>query len=142
MNQVAVRTAAEKASKLVASIKEGEFRNAAFGVVFSRFLGNVNDPPMSKRRSKDQLQHEDVNRARPGKSGPKDRLREVASDGFFKTGRTLTATLNELSDRGYAYDAAIVGKGLQRLCQERVLRRKKGKEGKDGNRAVYLYTNW
>ncbi len=139
MDENLVRKAAEKAAQLASSIKVGGFRNPAFGVLFSRLLDTVNDKPMPTAHSKGTLRARASGRNGKGNLGPKDRLRDLVSDGFFKNGRSLKTTLNELNDRGYGYEAAIVGKGLQRLCQERVLRRKKGKEG---NRDLYLYTNW
>ncbi len=138
MNEKDVRIAAEKAEKLAASVKGDAHRNAVFAVLFQQMLNGTNEMSKLMPHSKTAVREKTL-RVHKGKAGPMERVRELVADGFFKNGRGLNATLTKLTDRGYGYDAGIIGKVLQRLCRDRVLRRKKGKEGK---RTVYLYTNW
>lgn len=138
MDERTVREAAQNAEKLVSFIKNETFKTKAFGVLFDRLPDWQTDKSIRRTRSR-RIQHPPAARQRRAKAGPLDRLRELAEEGFFKSGRSLKATLQELANRGHTYDAAVVGKGLQRLAQDRVLRRSKGKEGK---KKVFLYSNW
>lgn len=138
MNETDVKKAAQQAEQLSSAIKDPTCRASAFGVLFDRFLSGDTVAPKSKTDS-----HYKAEARLPRKKtrlGPKDRLAELAKEGFFKTGKSLKEVLVELKNRGQGVDAGICGKGLQRLCQEKVLRRTKGKDSR--GRSVYLYTNW
>lgn len=140
MNQQAVAKAAETAGKIVGAIKDHTLRPVAFGVVFERILDSLGGVPTKAARSQPVREIKPRARASAKKAGPQARLQELANDGYFKVQRTLSATMEELASRGYTgYDQATIGKGLQRLVVDKVLRRKKVVEGK---KTVYAYVNW
>jgi hypothetical protein len=140
MNRKTVREAADRAEDLASLVDPPSYRAAAFAVLFERLLADrVSAPRLPAHSKRDAVVKPGGSRGK-GRRGPTGNLRELAGDGFFKTGRGVGATLRELADRGHPnYTAAVVGKCLQRLCREKLLRRKKGSEG---GRTVYLYTNW
>lgn len=139
MKEQGVLDVAQKAEKLASSIKNPILRPVAFGVIFDRLLGLDEKLPIRELHSQ-KVHKATAVPARSKKAGPQSRLNELVEDGFFSKPRSLKAVLDELGDRGYGgYDAATIGKTLQRLVQDKVLRRKKVKEG---NKSVYTYTNW
>lgn len=137
MNLAFVREAATRAARLSQRVVDHELKVAAFGVLFARLLDSEsNDVGASKRLTPAAAPRGSASR---GQGGPIGRVRELIADGLFKQPKRLKAIVAELSARGRTYDSAIVGKNLQRLVQDRVLRRTLGKEG---NREVYFYAEW
>lgn len=138
MNNKEIQEAARAAEKLVEGIKDKDYRVAAFKIVFDHALQSDTGSSTRQTRSRHSTAVKGQNRAPKG--GPLDKLREVVSEGFYQKGKSLNETLDELKNRGRSYDAGIIGKGLQRLCQEKLLRRSRGKDGRGRN--VYLYNEW
>ncbi len=138
MNETVIRKAADKADKLASFVRRESYRSFAFAVLFERLLGASIKLSIRDAGSK-KAQAPKVGPTTRAKAGPTRRVRELVNDNFFKTRKSLKAVLAELTDRGHGYGAGIIGKALQRMCQERLLRRTKAKEGK---RSIYVYTNW
>jgi len=71
----------------------------------------------------------------PRKSSPTCRavVEELVSEGWFKSGRTLSETANELKRRGFLYDTTAIAHVLLDLVRERILTRV-------GEPRRYLYT--
>ena len=137
MNLTSVKEAATKAAQLSQSVVDHELKVAAFGVLFARLLDSESIGVRTSNRGGPAVAPRGSVSRRQG--GPMGWVRELVADGFFKKPMSLKAIDAELSARGRGYPKAIVGKNLQRLVQDRVLRRTPGKEG---NREVYVYAEW
>jgi len=142
MDKQIVKTAAREAHELARLEEDRAFQPAAYAVLFGRLLTLQLDANRDASSS-----HAKYVTAKPtvrsgrhaAKTGPLQRLRDLAEEGFFKTPRSLKDTLEELRQRGLSYDQAVAGKSLLRLVRERILRRTRRKEG---GREFYSYTEW
>ena len=73
-------------------------------------------------------------RARARGSGPTDLIRLLTAEGFFKTKKRLVDVQKKLEESGHIYAQDSLGRPLQRLVQQKELRRLK----EDG---VWKYVN-
>src|ERR1035441_10099229 len=128
----------KQAEAAVASIKDGELKGIAFGKILDTLLGqqgqgkgHVSAGP--QRRSRKAA-------AEPARkrSGPKGYIEELIDEGFFKAPKTLAAIKAELSNRGHHIAMTALSGPMMTLCQERLLRRQKVKDGK---KQIFTYSN-
>src|SRR5438445_611692 len=66
----------------------------------------------------------------PGKLGPLGYTRELKTDGFFKTEKTLVDVQSALRTAGHIYSTNDLAPALVRLVRQRQLGRLKGKDRK------------
>ncbi len=64
----------------------------------------------------------------------------MIGEGFFKKPKTITQVKAELENRGHHIPMTSLSGPLQTLCQQRVLRRQKGKT--EGTKQIYAYSEW
>lgn len=71
-----------------------------------------------------------ASRKRNGRPGPKGALEELASKGFFKTGKTISDIQAELEEKqGYKYKSTDLSPALVRLLRETVIVRERNSDG-------------
>ena len=75
-------------------------------------------------------------------SGPKAYVRELIEEGFFKKPKTIAEVRAELGNRGHHIAITSLSGPLQKLCQERALRRHKGTSDGNGKKTTFNYSEW
>lgn len=115
-----------EAEVAVRSVKDPELKRVAFEKILEELLaapksrsgGSVTakqeTPPAGKQRPPTKK-----------RSGPKAYVEELVSDGFFKKPKTLAQVKSELANRGHHIATTSLSGPLQKLCQDKVLRRSK-----------------
>jgi hypothetical protein len=66
----------------------------------------------------------------------------LVDDGFFKKPKTIAQVKAELANRGHHIAITSLSGPLQRMCQERVLRRHKAKGGDKAKKTTFNYSEW
>jgi hypothetical protein len=131
----------KQAEGAVASIKDADLKGIAFGKIMDTLLGSGGSPksPRSTRSGgRKKKQPADPAPARK-KRGPKRHVEELIEEEFFKTPKTLAAVRAELGNRGHHIPLTSLSRPMMLLCQDRLLRRQKAKNGK---KEVFTYSNW
>lgn len=132
-----------EAEKAVAAVKDPELKQAAFVKVLDTLLAAASessssgdeDEPQKAKASKAKSEPKQLKRS----SGTAGYIKELINEGFFKTQRTIGAVKTELANRGHHFPLTHLSKPLQRLCQQKLLRREKKT---DGNKSVFAYSKW
>jgi hypothetical protein len=89
-----------------------------------------------------QLPRDDKRSGGGTRQGPKGHVEALIDDGFFNKQRTIAEVKAELANQGYHIALTSLSGPLQKLTQERRLRRQKvAAEGK-GSKAAFAYSNW
>jgi hypothetical protein len=131
---IALRKQAEKA---VADMPDGEFKLKAFEVILSHLLASGKpQPPASAPppgKSKAETSIDDIEA-----ESTSGRILVLKDEGFFKSPKSIGKIKAELQAHGWHYPVTTLSGELIKLVQKRKLRRQKGKEG---NKAVWQYTN-
>jgi hypothetical protein len=137
-----------EAEEAVVAMKDPELRRVAFEKILATLLDAVQSKSAGKRRQSNPRKHssdEPTTSKHPetrSRRGPKAYLEALIDDGFFKKHRTIAEVKAELANRGHHIPLTSLSGPLQRLTQDRRLRRQKiaanGKESK----ATYAYSNW
>jgi hypothetical protein len=130
----------KQAEAAVASIKDSELKGIAFGKILDALFaqpGHVTVAGAAKKTgSKGAAKPA---RKREKRGGPVAYVEELIDDGFFKAPKTLAAVKAELGNRGHHIPLTALSGPMQRLCQQRQLRRQKSTEG---NKQVFTYSHW
>lgn len=129
---------AAQAEKAVKSVKEPALRRIAFQKILDELLSsksNTQTKALNKRPSSDGNAFRT-----PKRGGPNAYIRQLSNDHFFKTPKTIAQVKAELENRGHHIPLTSLSGPLQKLCQNRVLRRQKRKGEKD--KVVFTYTDW
>jgi hypothetical protein len=133
-------TQAEEATK---SIKDPELRRVAFERVLDDLLSCGGSAGDAIRRSlKHVAQPSGSLEKTPPSHGPKGYVRELFREGFFKKPKTIAEVKAELANHGHHIARTSLSGPLQKLCQERILRRQKATAGSKDKKAMYKYSNW
>ena len=133
-------TQAEEATR---AIKDPELRRVAFERVLEDLLSGGGTARQGGAQATKQVQRSRRKPGKPKKSvGPKGYVRELVGDGFFKKPKTIAEVKAELGNRGHHIALNHLSGPLQKLCQERVLRRDKAKSGGKAKRATFNYSEW
>lgn len=132
----------KEAEAAVAPVKDPELKRIAFEKILDSLLakgtsGTVARADKTKAHGRSQKVDRRVSERRAG--GPKGYIEELIDEAFFKTPKTLAAVRAELGNRGHHIPMVQLSTPMQRLCQQRRLRRNKAV---DGNKEVYTYSNW
>jgi hypothetical protein len=137
-----------EAEAAVTAVKDPELRRVAF----DRILGTLLDKhssqaspaktakrtPASHASSKSAKQR--VDKVRPPR-GPKSYVLQLLEDGFFREQKTIADVKAELANHGHHIALTSLSGPLQRLTQERRLRRQKIGGG-DKKKGTYAYSEW
>jgi hypothetical protein len=130
-------TLVAKAEEAVKSVKDPELRRVAFQKVLDDLLASK---PTSQRRAPEKRRSKVATSEKSKKGGPQAYVREMVDDGFFKKPKTIALVRAELENRGHHIPITSLSGPLQKLCQQRVLRRQRSK--RNGKKTVFTYTEW
>lgn len=128
----------KQAEKAVAGVKDPELKRIAFQKILEDLINGKKKPGASLAPSKGK-------RARSPKasgetrSGPRSYIQEMADEGFFKKPKTIANVKAELENRGHHIPITSLSGPLQKLCQDKILRRQRIKSG---NKQTFAYSNW
>ena len=132
-------TQAEEATR---AIKDPELRRVAFERVLDDLLSGGGTATSRTPRAVKGKQSTRAP-AKPRKSsGPTGYVRELIADAFFKKPKTLAEVKAELANRGHHIALTSLSGPLQKLCQERLLRRHKAKSSEKGKKVTFNYSEW
>jgi hypothetical protein len=132
-----------RAESAVLSVKDPELRRVAFQKVLEDLLeGESNTEQSAHRASKKTrtVPSDDTKLRKKAKGGTQPYIDELFKEGFFKKPKTIANVKAELENRGHHIPLTSMSGPLQRMCQQRVLRRQKIKAS--GNRQTFGYSNW
>ncbi len=134
-----------EAEAAVSAMKDPELRRVAFEKVLMTLLdnrqpipkgpGGPTAPPKAKKASR-------AGKANRSRQGPKAYIAALIDDGFFKKQRTIAEVKAELANQGRHIALSSLSGPLQKLTQERRLRRQKVTTGGKGSKTTYAYSNW
>ncbi len=133
-----------EAEAAVAAMKDPELRRVAFEKILATLLesgqpASGGPKPPSKRRRGEPGGKRCASQSR---RGPKACLETMLDDGFFKKKRTIAEVKAELANRGHHIALTSLSGPLQKLTQERRLRRQKVTANGKGRKTTYAYSNW
>lgn len=134
-----------EAEKAVSAVNDPELKQAAFVKVLDTLLaaasehssdsGEDDEPPKKRKARTKKTQSKQPKRS----TGIKAYITELIDEGFFKTQRTIGAVKTELGNRGHHIPLTNLSGPLQRLCQQKRLRREKKTKG---NKNIFAYSKW
>lgn len=136
----------EQAEAAVASVKDPDLKRIAFQKVLDDLIASGSTPTdakehTSKSKPVGKGKPRGSNKAKKVKGGPAAYLQELLEEGFFKKPKTITQAKIELENRGHHIPMTSLSGPLQRLCQQRLLRRQKVKDD-GGKKATFSYSDW
>jgi hypothetical protein len=126
-----------RAEKAVASVKDPNLKRIAFQRILDDLLGSsgakdANGPVTRIARERKKPKGKAVI-----KGGPKAYIEELIDDGFVKKPRTISEVKEALANQGHHIPITSLSGPLQKLCQQKRLRRQK--DAQSGN---YTYSEW
>jgi hypothetical protein len=136
-----------EAEAAVSAMKDPELRRVAFEKILATLLEqNQNDTRVQHRRSKSQKKGKPSARTQSkvaghARKGPKAYVEALIDDGYFKKQRTIAEVKAELVNRGHHIAITSLSGPLQKLTQERRLRRQK-LSGNGEGKGTFAYSNW
>ena len=134
-----------EAEAAVASVKDPELKRVAFERILDRLLAGP-QIALSSHNPSPRKPHRTVNRQtaelrrKQLRGGPKAYVQEMIDDGFFKKPQTIANVRAELGNRGHHIAVTSLSGPLQKLCQDKLLRRQKGTG--NGEKATFVYSDW
>ena len=135
---------AKEAEKAVSSVNDPELRRVAFEKILQTLLdGKSVDSNKSKvTKAKKKVAAKAGRGARKPQQGPKAHIETLIDDGFFKKQRTIAEVKAELANLAHHVALTSLSGPLQKLTQERRLRRQKVAAKGKGAKPTYAYSNW
>lgn len=139
---------AAEAESAVAAVKDPELRRVAFEKILATLLEQKSPTHGSSRATQKSqassraVRHPAKRVTSKAQSGPKAYVEELISEGFFKEQRTIAQVKAELANGGRHIALTSLSGPLQKLTQERRLRRQKIVTNGKGTKATYAYSNW
>jgi len=131
-----------QAEEATRAIKDPELRRVAFErVLDDLFSGGGTAMSGSARAAKGERSTRTAPKPKKS-SGPTGYVRELIDDGVFKKPKTIAEVKAELANRGHHIALTSLSGPLQKLCQERLLRRHKAKSGDKGKKVTFNYAEW
>ena len=137
-----------EAEASVSAVKDPELRRVAFEKILMTLLER-GEPSSSERKRSTRaergprvVQRGTKGKASSGKHGPKGHVEALIADGFFKEQRTIAAVKAELANQGHHIALTSLSGPLQKLTQERRLRRQKVAGSGKRSKAAFAYSNW
>lgn len=141
-----------QAERAVAAVKDAELRRVAFEKILDDLLvtsagsGSKQDGmratagkpvPTKGTRNKKQAA---VAEKRSKRAGPSAYVEEMISEDFFSKPKTIAEVKAELQNRGHHIPLTSLSGPLQKLCQNKLLRRQK--VSAEGQKKGFAYSNW
>lgn len=140
---------AREAEAAVVSVKDPELRRVAFEKILQSLLDSQSTgsgQPRRKPKNTGRLAHGaakgDSRQAPKPIRGPKAYIERLIEDNFFKKQRTIADVKAELANHGHHVVLTSLSGPLQKLTQERRLRRQKVAANGNGAKSAYAYSNW
>ncbi len=134
----------KQAESAVSSVKDPELRRAAFEKILDDLLSDGSRSGNGGRgRSKKQTAAKQAAapHAKSKGRGPQGYIREMIEDGFFGKQRTMSEVRAELGNRGHHIPLTSLSGPLQKLVQQKALRRQKAGDN-GGKKKTFVYSNW
>lgn len=137
-----------EAEASVSAVKDPELRRVAFERVLAALLergqsgSRVQKPSPRPERRSPRGEKTDKPSAGATRRGPKGLVEALVGDSFFKKQRTIAAVKAELANQGHHIALTSLSGPLQRLTQERRLRRQRVTAGAKGSKGTFAYSNW
>ncbi len=137
-----------EAEAAVAAMKDPELRRVAFEKILATLLEGEQPasggpkPPSKRQKVKPGAIGGGKRSASQTRQGPKAYVETMIDDGFFKKQRTIAEVKAELANRGHHVALTSLSGPLQKLTQERRLRRQKVTANGKGTKTTYAYSNW
>jgi hypothetical protein len=128
-----------EAQTAVSGITDPDLKRIAFERLLDKFLGTANSVPTKTEAASQKKGGKKKGPVEAKNNGPKGRIEQLIEEDFFNTPRSLNDIQNELANRGFHIPSTTLSGPLQKLCQNRRLRRQKQQVGK---KETYLYSNW
>ncbi len=127
-----------RAEKAVASVKDPELKKIAFQKVLDDLLGSSSGAKeTSVRNVKKPSEAKKIDGGAAAKAGPKAYIEELIEDGFFKKPKPISEIKTELENLGHHIPVTSLSGPLQKLCQQKQLRRQK-----PAGSGTYTYSEW
>jgi membrane protein involved in colicin uptake len=127
-----------QAEKAVASVKNAELKKIAFQKVLDDLLGSSSG---AKHTSASNAARPSAKKIGPSsvstKGGPKAYVEELITEGFFKKPKSISEIKQELENGGHHIPVTSLSGPLQKLCQQKLLRRQKS-----AGSGTYTYSEW
>src|SRR5437762_11664463 len=136
---------ASEAELAVAAVKDPELRRVAFEKILTTLIEEKAPSRGGSHSTRDTNTRTKGPAASAGtksQSGPKHYIEELISESFFKDQRTIAEVKAELANRGRHIALTSLSGPLQKLTQERRLRRQKTTANGKGSKTTYAYSNW
>jgi hypothetical protein len=138
---------AAEAEAAVAAVKDPELRRVAFEKILATLLEKEHSPqPSGPQTAKTQKSRQSTRKQAVGtpkpQLGPKAHIEELIRDDFFVEQRTIAEVKAELANRGRHIPLTSLSGPLQKLTQERRLRRQKVVSNGKRAKTTYAYSNW
>jgi hypothetical protein len=130
----------KQAEAAVGDMSDGEMKVKAFEVILGHLLatgGQASQAPAKVPRAKPSVSKQDQKEMPRNTRG--DRILFLHTEGFFAIQRSLAEVQTELRRNGWHYPVTALSGPLQKLVQQRQLRRE---QVKDGNRTIWKYSNY
>ena len=142
MSQKSYSELVTQAEQAVSAVKDAELRRVAFEKVLDDLLlraSGESRSPASSSSSRSAATPAPERKKSPSpkatQSGPKAYIEEMIEDGFFAKPKSIAEVKAELENRGHHIPVTSLSGPLQRLCQQKALRRQKA----DG---TFGYSKW
>jgi hypothetical protein len=137
-----------EAEASVSAVKDPELRRVAFEKILVTLLeggqsksGGQKRSPRPERGSS-PAERSDKRSGGASRQGPKAYVEALLDDGFFKEQRTIVEVKAELANQGHHIALTSLSGPLQKLTQERRLRRQKVTADGKASKAAFAYSNW
>ncbi len=127
----------DRAEKAVASVKDPELKRIAFQKVLDDLLGSSAGKGANARVTKASQEPRKKNGNVAFKAGPKAYVEELIEEDFFKKPKTISEVKMALENQGHHIPVTSLSGPLQKLCQDKRLRRQKHAET-----GTYTYSEW
>jgi membrane protein involved in colicin uptake len=127
-----------QAEKAVASIKDRDLKKIAFQRVLDDLLGSSSGAKETVARTAKAPREARKGSGRAtAKAGPKAYIEELIEDGFFKKPKSISEIKTALENLGHHIPVTSLSGPLQKLCQQKLLRRQK-----PAGSSTYTYSEW
>ena len=126
-----------RAEKAVASVKDPNLKRIAFQRVLDDLLGSSGAKDANGSVTRIVRERKKPKGNAVIKGGPKAYIEELIDDGFVKKPKTISEVKEALANQGHHIPVTSLSGPLQKLCQQKRLRRQKNAES-----GTYTYSEW
>jgi hypothetical protein len=136
-----------EAETSVSAVKDPELRRVAFEKILATLLErgqskSEGQKRVAPERASSSAEKNEKRSGSASRQGPKGHVETLIDDGFFRDQRTMADVKAELANRGHHIAVTSLSGPLQKLTQERRLRRQKVTGDGKGSKAGFAYSNW